>query len=158
MEKIMEFIRWAKNNGWKINVTDTKTGDLPFDIMKKYNIPDDYKTFLETVEVCQKADNSIWFVCGSLLLVNSNMFRWDDLGPAGLKETNEDVKTNNQTLKYLKKYFPIIFNAKTGCIFLIHQKDNKILKSNGVEFDKGEIVSDNFEELLEKIMNREIEL
>jgi carbonic anhydrase len=86
------------------------------------------------------------------------MYRWDDLSPVELKEANEHTKTNNQTLKYLKKYFPIIFNARTGRIFLIHQKDNAILKSNGFEFDKADIVSHNFEELLEKIMNKEIEL
>jgi hypothetical protein len=50
MKKINGFLNWAKENGWKIILNNNKE-KLPQNITERYNIPDDYKYFLENIRL-----------------------------------------------------------------------------------------------------------
>ncbi|MDR1317740.1 MAG: hypothetical protein LBK13_12815, partial [Spirochaetales bacterium] len=63
MEKLNDFINWIKNNGWKITLKNNDIKNLPQNVFERYDIPIEYKQFLENIGTCVNANENVWFLC-----------------------------------------------------------------------------------------------
>jgi hypothetical protein len=160
MDKIRNFVKWAENNGWKITTKNNILENFPKDIVERYNIPDEYKKFLENIEVCTNVDENVWFLCiGDYLPKSEDSFRWNEFELISLEAADGDIEMINEIKNYWNKHFPIIMGVKGGYeYYAINVENKKIVYGYEPEFEEGKIVSNNFEELLEKIIKKEIEL
>jgi hypothetical protein len=160
MEKINDFINWATKNGWKITLKNNDVGNLPQDIIERYNIPIEYKYFLETIEDCVNADDNVWFLCiKDYLPKPENTFRWNEFELMSLEAAEEEDELINEIKNYWNKHFPIIMSVEGDYeYYAINVENKKIVYGYEPEFEEGKIVANNFDELLAKIINKEIEL
>ena len=163
MEKINTFVYWAINNGWNVITENNGIEKLPKTITDRYNIPKEYKTFLENIKICTNAEENIWFFCiADYLRDEENAFKWNEFELISLEAANadNDQKWIEEIKEFWDKHFPIIFNVKGEYeYYAINTKTKEIVNGYEPMFEEsGEVVANNFEELLEKIMNKEIEL
>ena len=160
MEKINDFIKWAKNNSWNIICENNDIENLPKTVMKRYNIPNEYKTFLENIKICTNAEENIWFLCiDDYLREEENTFRWNEFEKISLEAVENDEKMINEIKKYWDKHFPIVFNVRGEYeYYAINIENKKIVYGYEPIFEENEIVANSFDIFLEKIMNKEIKL
>jgi predicted phosphohydrolase len=160
VEIINEFIEWAKRNKWNITVGDEDIGKLPKKIIKKYNIPEGYKKFLENVKTCTNAKESIWFLCiDDYLEEEEDGFRWNEFEMLSIEADEGDRELIRGIKDYWKKHLPIIYNINDEYkYYAIEMEKGKVVYGKGPEFEESEVIANNFEELLEKIIRKEIEL
>ena len=160
MEKINDFIKWAKNNSWNIICENNDIKYLPKTVMERYNIPNEYKTFLENIKICTNAEENIWFLCiDDYLREEENTFRWNEFEKISLEAAENDEKMINEIKKYWDKHFPIVFNVRGEYeYYAINIENEKIVYGYEPMFEENKIVANNFKAFLEKIMNKEIKL
>jgi hypothetical protein len=160
MEKISNFINWAKNNRWNITIENNTIKNLPENILARYNIPDEYKTFLENTKTCINSEENMWFLCiDDYLEKSEGTFRWNEFEIISLEAADDDAELINEIKNYWNKHLPIIFNVKGEYeYYAINIENKKIVYGYEPEFEESGIVADNFGELLDKIINNEIKL
>jgi hypothetical protein len=160
MEKINNFINWAKNNRWSVIIENNSIKNLSGNILARYNIPDEYKTFLENIKTCTNSEENIWFLCiDDYLEKSEGAFRWNEFEIISLEAANDDAELINEIKNYWNKHLPIIFNVKGEYeYYAINVENKKIVYGYEPEFEESEIVANNFGELLDKIINNEIKL
>jgi hypothetical protein len=159
MEKINDFINWIKNNGWKITLENNDIKNLPRNVFERYNIPVEYKQFLGNVKNCVNADENVWFLCIEDYLPKSeDSFRWNEFELISL-EAADDIELTNKIKNYWNKHFPIIMSVEGDYeYYAINVENKKIVYGYEPEFEESKTVANNFYELLEKIINKEIQL
>jgi hypothetical protein len=160
MGKMNHFIHWAKNNGWNIVSENNSIKNLPEVVMDRYNIPNEYKTFLENIKICTNAEENIWFFCiKDYLADEENTFKWNEFELMSLDAADDDKELIDEIKGYWDKHLPIMFNVKGEYeYYAINIKTKEIVYGYEPMFEESGVVANNFDELLEKIMNREIEL
>jgi hypothetical protein len=160
MEKINNFINWAKNNRWNTIIEKNNIKNLPENILARYNIPDEYKTFLENIKMCINSEENIWFLCiDDYLEKSESTFRWNEFEIISLEAADDDAELINKIKNYWNKHLPIIFNVKGEYeYYAVNVENKKIVYGYEPEFEESEIVANNFRELLDKIINNEIKL
>jgi hypothetical protein len=160
MEKLNDFINWIKNNGWNITLKNNDIKNLPQNVFERYNIPIEYKQFLENIESCINADENVWFLCIEDYLPKSeDDFRWNEFELISLESADDDTELINKIKDYWNKHFPIIMSVRGDYeYYAINVENKKIVYGCEPEFEESKIVANNFYELLEKIVNKEIEL
>ncbi|MCL1992746.1 MAG: SMI1/KNR4 family protein [Spirochaetes bacterium] len=160
MEKITSFVNWAKDNGWNITLKDSQTENLPQEILGRYNIPGEYKTFVQNIEVCTNAAENVWFLCIEEYLPKSeDSFRWNEFELISLGAADDDSELINDVKNYWDKHLPIIMSVKNGYeYYAINIESKEIVYGYEPEFEENETVGNNFEEFLEKIIRQEIKL
>jgi hypothetical protein len=159
MKKINDFVNWAKENGWKITLNNNEE-KLPQDITGRYAIPDEYNIFLENIALCTNADENVWFLCIEDYLPKSkNTFRWNEFELISLEAADDDIELINKIKDYWNKHFTIIMSVEGDYeYYAINVENKKIVYGYEPEFEESKTVANNFEELLEKIINKEIKL
>jgi hypothetical protein len=158
--KIMNFVNWAKYNGWNIINENNNIKKLSENIIIRYIIPNEYKTFLENIKICTNKEDDIWFLCiDDYNGEYEGTLRWNEFETVMLEGT-DDNNFKKKTKDYWNKHFPIIFNVKNILkYYAINIETQKIVCGNYTPgFIENKIVANNFEEFMEKIMNKEIEL
>jgi hypothetical protein len=157
---IADFTYWAKNNGWHIKTAEIDVETLPDDVKDRYNIPTEYKNFLESVKTCINKEENIWFLCTDDYLENSeDAFRWNEFELISLEAADEDIALRDSVKSYWDNHLPIIMNVKDDyAYYAIDMNTRKIVKGNEPEFEETTIVADNFEEFIGKIIAQEIAL
>ena len=162
MEKINTFVNWAINNGWNVITENNVIEKLPKRITDRYNIPNEYKTFLENIKIFTNAEGNIWFFCiTDYLRDEEKAFRWNEFELIGLEAANadNDQKWFEEIKEFWDRHFPIIFNVKGEYeYYAIEINSKNIVYGFEPEFEEVDIVANDFEEFLEKIMSKEIEL
>jgi hypothetical protein len=166
MENINEFISWAKKSNWNVILEKNSINDLPDNnIIKKYNIPDTYKIFLENVKICLNEEETIWFLCINDYLEESKSFSiWDEYKDLLLQFSWDE---ENEMEYYFNKMFPIIINVSSKYkyfgkfkYYAINTETNEIIvgygNGYGEECEDIKIISNDFETFLDKITNGEI--
>jgi hypothetical protein len=160
MEKINNFTNWAKNNRWNAMIENNSIKNLSENILARYNIPDEYKTFLENIKTCTNSEENIWFLCiDDYSEKSEDAFRWNEFEIISLEAAGNDVELINEIKNYWNKHLPIIFNVKGQYeYYAINVENKKIVYGYEPEFEESEIVANNFGELLDKIVNNKIKL
>jgi hypothetical protein len=125
-QRMGDFINWAQKNGWKITLKNSKIENLPKDIAERYNIPDEYKTFLENMDICTNADESVWFLCIEDYLPKSeDGFRWNEFETISLGAADSDSESIKNIKNYWDKHFPIIMSVKGDYEYYAINTENK---------------------------------
>jgi hypothetical protein len=134
--------------------------NLPQNVFERYNIPIEYKQFLENIESCINADENVWFLCIEDYLPKSeDDFRWNEFELISLESADDDAELINRIKNYWNKHFPIIMSVRGDYeYYAINVENKKIVYGCEPEFEESKIVAHDFYELLEKIINKEIEL
>ena len=161
MEKMEEFINWLKENGWKINIKSNNVEYLLKNIMEKYKIPKEYKTFLENIQMCTNAEENIWFLCIEDYQPKSeDDFRWNEFELISLEAAEGDEELINDIKNFWDTHLPIMLNVKGDYeYYAINVRNKKIIHGIEPEFEESsKIVANNFIDFLDKIMKNEIEL
>jgi hypothetical protein len=160
VEIINEFTEWAKRNQWNITPGNGDIGKLPKKIIERYNIPEGYRRFLENVKTCTNAEESIWFLCtDDYLEEEENAFRWNEFEMLSLDADGGDKELIKGIKDYWKKHLPIIYNIKEEYkYYAIETETGKVVYGKEPEYEESEVIANNFEELLGKIIKKEIEL
>ena len=160
MGKINDFVNWANNNGWNVTCENSDIKYLPNVLMERYIIPNAYKEFLKNIKICANSEDNIWFLCiDDYLKEEENTFRWNEFEKISLGVAEENEEMINGIKEYWDKHFPIIFNVRGEYeYYAINIENRKIVYGYEPMFEESKIVAKDFDELLEKIINKEIEL
>ncbi|MHC6201991.1 hypothetical protein ACYULU_02205 [Breznakiellaceae bacterium SP9] len=160
MEKIKEFINWAKNNGWNVILENNDIENMPKNILERYFVPVEYKIFLENIKLCINAEENVWFLCiNDYLEDDEDSFKWNEFETISLDAADDENELANGIKNYWNKHFPIIMGVKNNYeYYAINIENKKIVYGYEPEFEESKIIANNFEELLDKIMKGEIEL
>jgi hypothetical protein len=160
MGEINNFVNWTKNKGWNVMIENNSIKNLPENILTRYNIPDEYKTFLENIKICTNSEENIWFLCiDDYLEKSEGTFRWNEFEIISLEAADNDVELINEINNYWNKHLPIVFNVRGEYeYYAINIENKKIVYGYEPEFEESKIVANNFKELLEKIIGEEIVL
>ena len=165
-ELINKFISWAKNNNWKIIQEKNDINNLPDNnLLIKYNIPGEYKTFLENIKMCENNEQTVWFLCINDYSEESrSSFIWDEYkNMCSQYPYNEDDEIEN----YFKKFLPVVLNIRSEHNFsgnfkyyAINTETNEIIYGHGLgygeEFENIKVISNDFISFLNSIINEEI--
>ena len=162
MVKIDEFINWANENCWDIVINNNNIDNIPKEIQERYDIPEEYKRFLETIKKCINADENIWFLCMEDYLPKpEGEFRWNEFEIMSLEaaEEDDDQESIIDIKNFWDKHLPIIMNVKNEYeYYAINMENRKIVHGFEPLFEETDEIAKNFAELLEKIIKKEIVL
>ena len=159
----------GKKNNWNIILAKDSINDLSDNnLLKKYNISDSYKIFLENVRMCINEEETIWFLCINDYLEDSrSSFIWDEYKDFAFKYSY-DEEEKEEIEYYFNTIVPIFFETEGRNVisgnfnyFGINIETDEIVAGSGLEFTVFEdlkIIADNFEMFLDKIVNVEIEI
>ena len=159
-KNVNSFIDWAKNNGWNVIMENNNIENMPKDILERYAVPVEYKIFLENIKICINAEENVWFLCfDDYLEKEEDSFRWNEFETISLDAADNENELINEIKNYWNKHFPIIMSVKNDYeYYAINIENKKIVYGYEPEFEESEIMANNFEEFLDKIINGEIEL
>lgn len=163
MINIKEFIDWAEVNCWEIKENKNYTVKLCNEITERYKeIPYEYFEFIKQVKQCISSSEKSWFLCEEEYNGKSDIeFKWNEFEILSLEAAQDDGEWKNQIKNWWNGYFPILMSVDNGYSFYAIDMKNEngtIVYGSEPEFEKVDVVADNFIKFLEMIVNKEIEL
>ena len=159
-ETLDRFLKWAEKSGWKILLGNNSTTKLPTDLIIRYNIPYEYKIFLEKVKQCITSDDHICFLCIDDYLDNTeDACEWNWFETTYLDKAKDNYELMDEIKIFWDNHLPIIFNIENTDdykFYAININNKNIVFGCETIIGKSKIIASNFNEFLEKIINEEI--
>ena len=160
MEVIDDFIAWAKNSNWKIELSPEKKG-FTNEILQRYsNIPAEYKSFYELINICSNQSDTNWFISeNDLLATDGESFAWNTFEKMSLSAADGDYALIKQIEDYWNCYLPIMM-----CVgdeyeyYAINVTNGAIVNGSEPEFEESSQVANSFLSFLSKIIAGEIKV
>ena len=86
-----QFIACAKENGWRIKLSQQNAYTLPDEVSGRYSVPNEYKLFLSQVEACVNPTETKWFLCADDYTPKpESSFRWNEFEIISLDAAGND--------------------------------------------------------------------
>jgi hypothetical protein len=160
MDIIEKFIKWATENNWTITDNKQNIDLLPDEILKRYNIPNGYKNFLERIENCINKDENKWFLCiNDYMEKGERKFRWNEYEIISIEAAEDDNEWKNKIMDFWNNHFPIFMSVEGEYeYYAINIKNGSIINGYEPEFEEGKTISKSFEEFIELIISGELGL
>lgn len=160
MEKVKEFIEWAKKNGWEVVGYQESTLNLPAEVLKRYpKIPNEFLEFLKLAEICVTPDEKSWFICQNEYNGTSDIaFSWDEIEKMSLVEGNDSY--NEPIIKFWDTHLPIALSVRNNYAYFALDVGNDygaVVHSFEPEFEEPEKVTSSLAEFLDMIMTNSID-
>jgi hypothetical protein len=158
MDIMEKFIKRITENNWTITVNNQSINLLPDEILKRYNIPNAYKNFLERIEKCINKDENKWFLCiNDYMEKGEGEFRWNEYEIISIESAEDDNEWKNKIIDFWDSHFPIFMGVEGEYeYYAINIKDGSIIKGYEPEFEEVKKVAESFEEFIELIISGEL--
>lgn len=157
------FFKWAKDNGWNIELSDEKQ-ELPKNIIERYKyIPSDWLEFIQYFMIIANGADNIWFnLPGDFEdSGNDDAFRWNEFELISLEAAgdDEDEEWQAEIREFWDNYLPVVMSvAGDYHYYAIGIRTGEIFEGLEPEFDEIEIVAPSFTDFIENIISGKIVL
>jgi hypothetical protein len=160
---IKKFINWTEVKGWKLANRNDSNIVLPAHITERFqSIPEDFKSFLEMIDILIAPDEKVWFLsindyCGSSDLA----FNWNEFEKISLDSADGDNEWKQEIIKFWDRYLPVVMSVRNGYSYYAidtQSTKNVVVYGYEPEFEEVEEVANSFSEFLELIMKNIIEI
>lgn len=161
MNKIDEFIEWAKSNSWDIKEKNNCSFNICNEVYNRYkNIPKEYLEFLNKVEQCVSPDDTSWLLCEGEYDGTSDIeFTWNEFENISLGAAEKDNELIDGIYQFWNKNMPILMSVNNRYSFYAINVNNKsVVYGYEPEFEEADVVANSFFDLLDLIMKNKIEL
>lgn len=156
-----KFFKWAKDNGWNIELSNEKI-ELPKEIVERYAfIPADWLDFIQCFKVCANGADNIWFSLPGDFADSSDdeAFRWNEFEHISLDaaEDEGDEAWQAEIRGFWSNYLPIVMSVGGDYhYYAIGIKTGEIFEGWEPEFEEPEICAMSFTDFIEKIISGKI--
>lgn len=154
-----KFLKWAKSNGWNVEISDEKR-ELPKSIIERYEfIPRDWLDFIRCFKVCVNGADNIWFNLTNDFEDSDNAFQWNEFERISLEAAAGDDNWQSDIRGFWDNYLPVVMSVGGGYhYYAICIKTGEIFEGRDPEFEETEICAMNFTDFIEKIVSGKIVL
>lgn len=159
VEMLKAFLNYMKQQGWNVELNESRKNHLPKEITERYpNPPQQWLDFISTVKSTINRDNTTQFLCkDDYDIQDKDAFQWNEYELISLDSAEGHTKWENEIKEFWNNRLPIIMSVKCGySYYVISMKNGSIVQGNKPEFEKCEVVADSFLELPNKIKQNEI--
>lgn len=158
------FYKWAKENGWNVELSDKKQ-DLPKHINERYKfIPSDWLEFVQCFKTIVNGADNIWFNLPDDFANENAEFQWNEFELICLDSIKDEDGENSETWlketrEFWDNYLPIVMSVASGYhYYAIGIKTGEIFEGRDPEFEEIEIVTSSFTDFIEKIISGKVVL
>ena len=160
MKEIDDFIEWAKNSNWKIELSSEKKR-FTNEIMQRYSsIPVEYKSFYKLINICINQSDTNWFLSeNDFLAIDGEGFAWNTFEKMSISAADGDYALIKQIEEYWNCHLPIMM-----CVggeyeyYAINVITGTVVNGFEPEFEESSQVADSFLSFLSKIIIGEIKV
>ena len=138
--------------GWSIQRSDSSEFLLPPDLRERYpQLPAEVIEFLQAMESCVNADETVWFLCREdYRRTDDQSFRWNEFELICLE--NDDANARERIRRFWDLHFPIMLCVHSDydylAVSLETQTYGQIVHGCGPEFEETTVVAGTFTEFL----------
>lgn len=154
---VENFINWAKNNGWNIELAN-KPIMLPEEVTNRYrNIPKEWIDFISNFQDIINSSGNMWFfTCNNYI---DSVWSYNDFEKISLEAAFGDEEWIKSIKSFWDNSFPIVMSIGGDYqYYAIELNTGKIVQGWEPEFEEITYVADSFVDFIEKIVSGEIEL
>lgn len=140
-----------EGRGWKVPRGTSREPLLPPEVSKRYpRIPAELIAFLEKMEACVNAEETVWFLCRPDFRADAEGFRWNEFELMTLE--GGDAESSVRTRKFWDRHFPFMLCVHSDYDYLAVDLDARsygtIVHGCGPDFEETSIVAPSFEQFL----------
>jgi hypothetical protein len=140
-----------EGRGWKVQRGTSREPLLPPEISGRYpRIPAELVSFLERMDVCVNADETVWFLCRADFRTGAEGFRWNEFELMTLESGN--AEWNEQARQFWDHHFPFMLCVHSDYDYLAVNLEarsyGQIVHGCGPTFEETSIVAPSFAEFL----------
>lgn len=153
-----KFINWAKENKWKLELTD-ENFILPNNIIERYTVSKEWLNFINGVKNCTNSEQNKWF-----LTMNDydteyykSSWGWNDFEMMSLQAAEDDIKWQEEITEFWNRHFPIFLDVEGDySYYAIDTDSGEIVQGYEPEFEDCYTVAETFEDFITKILDGKI--
>lgn len=151
---LKEFIIWAKNNDWKV-IENPEKAELPEVIKSRYTIPDRWYGFICKLGVCENNTQTKWFLTPKDYMPHEDGFRWNEFEVQSL----ECCDNASEIISYWSKHLTIFLSVEGEYYYYAINTDNgNVVQGYEPEYELSEVVAEDFDTFIRKVISGEIVL
>ena len=152
-----QFIKWAETHNWNIMTCSEKT-ELPEDIQKRYRIPEQWYSFICRMKKCEDQTGTKWFLTPFDFMPHSEDFegfRWNEFEALSLEWVGQD----SSIIAFWDRHIPIFMSVDGSySYYAIDTETGNVVEGFEPEFEEAEVVADDFQMFISKVISGEIQL
>ena len=156
-----KFYKWAKDNGWNVELSDEKQ-ELSKIFLERYKyIPGDWIDFVQCFKVIANGADNIWFNLPDDFedSGNEDAFSWNEFELISLEAASDDEEWQNRIREFWDNYIPVVMSvAGDYHYYAVGIRTGEIFEGWEPEFDEIEIVAPSFTDFIENIISGKIVL
>lgn len=147
-----ELLQALQARGWMIAHSDSAEPLLPPDLQQRYpRLPAELTAFLETIDSCANAEETVWFLCREdYRLRDAERFRWNEFELMILEDADADAQ--ERVRRFWDRHFPFLLCVHSDYDYLALSLDEKsfgaIVHGCGPVFEETTQVASSFTEFL----------
>lgn len=163
LENLDKFLSWAKENKWEIIKNNKNEASLPFDVMARYDFPEEYLEFMRKVRKAVTPEGTAWFQLQDDFHPSKDiMMKWNEYELLGkhLAEDDGDLILSQEIESFWNGVIPIFMSVGEGyAYFGIKIDSGEIVFGQEPFFHKDpQVIATNLDQLLLMFASDEIEL
>lgn len=159
---IDKFVAFLEQNGWNIAKNANREDSFSNEILKKYSgLPAEYVELIEEYKIISSADDTTWFLCSNDYNSESEAaFKWNEFENMSLEAAEGDAGWQKEIKEWWQDKLPIILSVGGGYSYYAIDTGNggKIINGCEPEFEKTDIVAENFSDFIDQVIKGQIEL
>lgn len=141
-----------ERKGWTVRRAAASSPLLPPALQQRYpRVPAEIAGFLEALESCVNAEETIWFLCPGDYLAGPEAFRWNEFELMGL-EAADDPAEREKIRRFWDQHLPIMLAVHSDydyiAVSLAEKTCGRIVHGRGDDFEDPSPVAASFAEFL----------
>lgn len=159
---IENLINYLKENGWYITSNDSFVDVSNNDVLKHFeNLSPLFIKLMANYKKIISKDETVWFLCLDDYNDSSeSAFKWNEFELLSLEATAGDEQWEKEIREWWADKLPIILSVggEYSYYAIDAGKDGAIIYGYEPEFEEEDVVADNFEDFINKLINGVITL
>ena len=149
-----DVLKELEGRGWKIQRSASREPLLPVEISRRYpRIPDELIDFLQSIDSCVNAEESIWFLCRADFLRGEEGFRWNEFELMSLNR-DDDAEWKPQVRAFWDRHFPFMLAVHSDydylAVSLEERSYGEVVHGCGDDFLQPFAIAPSFAEFLKR--------
>ncbi len=157
-----KFVAFLEQSGWRITKNENRGDISSNEILKKYsNLPAEFVELIEKYSCISSADDTTWFLCLNDYDSESDVaFTWNEFEKMSLEAAEGDAGWQKEIEEWWQDKLPILMSVGSGYSYYAIDIVNggKIINGYEPEFEETDVVAENFDDFMDKVINGKIGL
>ncbi len=149
------FVEWAEANGWNV-VTDTEKTELPEEITRRYDVPEQWYEFISRIKKCENSTADKWFLTPGDYLPQEEGFQWNEFERLSLEW---DSDSESSIVSFWDRHLPIFLSVDGEySYYAIDTENGSVVGGCEPEFEEPSEAAGDINAFIDGIISGEIQL